>query len=334
MAIVRQSNSIDGTRTLLPPSFNHSTVRDCIAQSSCFVRFPNQLHFRTKARSALAHMFCVLVSLWFLTPALVRADWNVGDPFKMHYPQLPDLNPTGLDVLATRNPNFTLPDPPGPAWKVLADDFLCTQTGPITDVHIWGSWLNDEVFTGVQFKLSIHRDIPAPPTGGTSMPADPPLWQAIVAPSSQRLYSEIPAGVDPEQFYDPNINQIIGTDRQIWQYNFVDLPDPFIQEKGQIYWLDVQALVPDTSPFLFGWKTTNPQITQHFMDDAVYADTPAFGAPAILPYKPLEYPDGHPYGGLSIDLAFVITGVPEPASFALLGIALAAALITRRRQIP
>jgi hypothetical protein len=54
------------------------------------------------------------------------------------------------------------------------------------------------------------------------------------------------------------------------------------------------------------------------MDDAVYADTPAFAAPAILPYKPLVYPSGHPYAGLSIDLAFVITGVPEPASLMLI----------------
>ena len=29
----------------------------------------------------------------------VRADWNLGQPFKMHYPQLPDLTPNGLDVL-------------------------------------------------------------------------------------------------------------------------------------------------------------------------------------------------------------------------------------------
>ncbi len=193
-----------------------------------------QQSYSGSIRSHLARSFCVLLAACLLTPALVRADWDPGDPYKMHYPQLPDLTPTGLDVLATRDPQFTLPPPnPGPAWKVLADDFLCTQTGPITDVHIWGSWLNDEVFTGVQFKLSIHRDIPASPTGGPSMPADPPLWQATLAPSSQRLYSELPAGAAPEQFYDPNINQIIGTDRQIWQYNFVDLPDPFIQQKGR-----------------------------------------------------------------------------------------------------
>ena len=27
----------------------------------------------------------------------------------------------------------------------LADDFQCTNTGPITDIHLWGGWLNDIV---------------------------------------------------------------------------------------------------------------------------------------------------------------------------------------------
>jgi hypothetical protein len=260
------------------------------------------------------------------------ADWSPGDDYKMHYPQLPDLTPTGLDVLATRDPFVT--GQPNTPWKVLADDFLCTQTGPITDIHIWGSWLNDEVFTGVQFKLSIHDNQPPPATGGPSLPIDPPLWQTILAPSSQRLYASLPAGGPPEQFYDPNIDQIVGTDRNIWQYNFVDIPNPFIQQVGKIYWLDVQALVPETSPFVFGWKTTNPQDprTPHFEDDAVFADTAGFGTPAVTPYRPLVYPEGHPYAGLSIDLAFVITSVPEPTSLALLFVALPLLAIKRRQR--
>src|SRR5262249_31592874 len=146
-------------------------------------------------------------------------------------------------------------------------------------------------------------------TGGPSRPLDPPLWQRIVAPSAQRLYSQ-----GAEQFYDPNINQIVGTDTQIWQYNFVNIPEPFIQQQGKVYWLDVQALVPDGSNLVFGWKTTNPQDprTPHFLDDGVYADTAGFAGPPITPYLPLVYPAGHPYAGLSMDLAFVITGTGVP----------------------
>src|SRR5208283_5119845 len=28
---------------------------------------------------------------------------------------------------------------------LLADDFVCTNSGPVSDIHIWGSWLNNLV---------------------------------------------------------------------------------------------------------------------------------------------------------------------------------------------
>ena len=271
----------------------------------------------------------VAVTLTLFAAATARADWNPGDPHKMHYPQLPDLTPTGLDVLATRDPTSTGPN--GPLWKTLADDFRCSQTGPISDIHFWGSWLNDQVFTGVQFKLSIHADVPAPPTGGFSRPAFPPLWERVLTPSAQRLYSTLPAASAPEQFYNPNNNQIMGTDRQIWQYNFKDIVEPFTQQVNTIYWLDVQAIIPDGLPFLFGWKTTNPTVTPHFNDDAVYWDTvlPGPGQPPLVGPFPLVYPAGHPFGGQSMDLAFVITPEPGMVLFVTAGL-IGLGLIRRR----
>jgi hypothetical protein len=50
---------------------------------------------------------------------------------KMHYPQLPD--PGGWDVNATGNVSL-------PNSIMLADDFRCTETGYIDDMHFWGSW--------------------------------------------------------------------------------------------------------------------------------------------------------------------------------------------------
>lgn len=74
-------------------------------------------------------------SLAFLTivgllavPAL--ADWAPGDGHKMHFPQLPDED--GWDVKAT--------DP-----LCLADDWMCSESGEVTDIHFWGSWLDDQV---------------------------------------------------------------------------------------------------------------------------------------------------------------------------------------------
>ena len=261
------------------------------------------------------------------------ADWDIGDPYKMHFPQLPDENSTGLDVHAS------WPWQPGATQgKILADDFLCTATGPITDIHIWGSWLNDVLpnpngtnpdANAVAFKLSIHADIPAVVDLATgqvlehSRPGEE-LWQTVFSSTNPnktaRLWS-----TGPEQFYDPNIDQIIGSDSQIWQYNFfIDPADAWVQEKGTIYWLDVQA-VPDEQQAVFGWKSSR----DHWNDDAVWGDTDAmFGDVNAAGWSELIYPAGHPLEGQSIDLAFVIT--PEPASMALM--ALGGLMMFRRRK--
>ena len=257
----------------------------------------------------------VLVVLMACMAASVQADWNVGDPYKMHYPQLPDMSPNGLDIKAT-------------APKILADDFQCTQTGPITDVHIWGSWLNDRLPydptgaidpTAPSFKLSIHLDVPAGPAPGYSHPGQE-VWSTYFNPGTYHARLWGPA---QEHFYDPNVGQIIGTDTQVWQYNFLIPPAAaFVQQQGTIYWLDVQALMP-TPDVMFGWKTSG---SPHFLDDAVWGDAP-FGAPPTV-WEPLVYPPGTPLGGQSMDLAFVIT--PEPASITLVGLGVLA-LIRRRR---
>ena len=52
------------------------------------------------------------------------------------YIQMPDTQ-NGMDVLSGYN------------WSklkvVLADDFVCTNTGPVSDIHLWCSWLNDTI---------------------------------------------------------------------------------------------------------------------------------------------------------------------------------------------
>ena len=68
--------------------------------------------------TSLAMALALLVAL----PAW--ADWDEGDDYKMHYPQMPD--PTGWDICLVDQ------------W--VADDFTCTESGPITDIHFWISW--------------------------------------------------------------------------------------------------------------------------------------------------------------------------------------------------
>jgi hypothetical protein len=153
-----------------------------------------------------------------------------------------------------------------------------------------------------------------------------------------RIDPNVPQG-NTERFYDPNQNQIIGFDNQIWQYNFEDLPNPFVQEgttaNPKIYWLDVQACLPTSSNAVFGWKTSRDP---HQLDDAVFADTASWGGPLVGPapapvfWAPMVYPAGTSYHptGESMDMAFVITSVPEPAMISLAGAGLLALLVRRR----
>jgi len=253
------------------------------------------------------------------------ADWNVGDPHKMHFPQMPDLD-FGMDVLAMT------PYPGDPdIGKVVADDWRCTSSGPVTDIHIWGSWLNDEFPHdpaglpdpgAVTFRLSIHSDIAATPTT-YSRPGD--LLREFVFQPGSFQWREW--GLASEAFFDPNQNEIIGSDTQVIQYNFFfDPTEAFRQEQGAIYWLDVSATVSPGDSAVFGWKTSQDR----FNDDSVYADYVP-GQP-IDPGQWIEMFD--PRTGESLHQAFVIT--PEPGTFVLLAIGTAAGgfvcLIRRRKR--
>ena len=258
------------------------------------------------------------------------ADWDLTDPFKMHYPQLPDLTDTGLDVDATGDAPYTA--------NHLADDFLCTATGPITDIHIWGSFLNDEPPQGnprgMIFRLSIHPDFPDPDGPGPeySLPLMPPIWEQEFVPGDPGYVVNLWAPGLAEGYWNPTEQAEITPDTECWQFNFfIDEALAFRQQEGEIYWLDVQAWDPSGSGARWGWKTTNPLETDHFNDDAVFWDPNLpVGDPALGQWNELRYPAGHPYEGQSIDLAFVIT--PEPTTWALIGLGASALVLRRRRR--
>jgi hypothetical protein len=283
-------------------------------------------------KSVLTMIVLVGTSLFLSVPA--HADWNPSMPAK--YVQMPDLNPipgaiSGMDVNATWQVTNVPPTPIYPYVKVLADDFPCTTTGPITDIHIWGSWLNDVDNPNTTFHLSIHADVPVNTANPYSHPGQV-LWQQDFTPGNY-IPKFLGSVVAPESFYDPNQNLVIGTDTHVWQYNFaIPQASAFVQQgtatNPMVYWLDVQAVVPGRE--VFGWKTSDLVQSPHFGDDAVYADStlplssPYFGslygpAPTPVFWQDMHYPAGNIYAGQSIDLAFVITTVPEPGTLALLG---------------
>lgn len=230
-------------------------------------------------RKMLISLITVSVFICFAAMPAV-ADWYEGEPYKMHYPQLPDYTYWGLDVNAT--------------WPmVLADDFLCTETGWIKDIHFWGSWRHDDEGWVDSFLVSIHANDPGPP----SMPVMPPLWEQVITNYMIRPVDPF----DYEGWYDPFTGDYFPGDH--WMYHQINifLPEDmwFYQQEGTIYWLNVSAFVDSLQYTRWGWKTS---IEPQFMDDAVWAVVPDYFWHELY----------HPEEPQSLDLAFVITGDTIP----------------------
>ncbi len=162
---------------------------------------------------------------------------------------------------------------------VLADDFVCANSGPITDIHLWGSWLNDQAASNsITFWLGMYDDVPI---GGTNSYSHPGtlLYQQYFAPGQ---YAEGIVGSGQESFANPGPNElgtIVGTDTKLWYYCFY--PTNFYQcgtsNNHRIYWLSVFAQLPNGVTNVFGWKTT----TNLHTDVSVHAPWPGFGPPNV-----------------------------------------------------
>jgi len=198
---------------------------------------------------------------------------------KMHYPQLPD--PNGWDVFATY-----------PFWNgVLADDWMCSESGYVFDIHFWGSWLSDIVGNIDGFYISIYDDIPA---GVGGLPYSRPgnlLWEQYIVD-----FEEVIEFNSTQGWYDPWPGIVYTGDHfGCFRYDIINMSNPFYQIEGTIYWLAITANVTDgeyPGP-LWGWKTS----LDHWNDAAVWlADPPSY-------WDPLE----DPIAEESLDLAFVIT---------------------------
>jgi len=216
-------------------------------------------------------------------------EWEEGDPHKMHWAQLPDLWPTGMDVdmYATS----------------LADDFRCAETGPITGLHFWASFLDDVLpakgVDSLAFEINIYSNQPANNLIPWSRPGQL-LWNWQVEPFSYdvtQVANSIREGwFDPaSKFYEPENH------KRAFQYDicFDGEEEPFVQKIGTIYWIEIKEVPSNDTSYVFGWKTTEQQY--QWNDSAVWLHT-------TLDWLPMVYPDDHQYESLPLDLAFVITG--------------------------
>jgi hypothetical protein len=210
--------------------------------------------------------------------------------------QRPDLTPTGLDILAGNAANQA-----GAGIRVIADDFLCQLDGYVTDIGIWGSWLNDQVDPNASFQISFWNDVPA--VGTNASHPGYLLWQWTFT-ASDYTFGLISSGV-LEGFMDPSCPWLLrGNDTQVFQYDFqVPAPAAFFQTNGNIYWMSVQSC--NTHLGLFGWKTCI--LDDRFNDDATWT----WRIPPV--WTDMHYPTNHPYNGLSIDMSFFLGTTVLPA---------------------
>jgi len=234
-------------------------------------------------------------------------DWDLGDGHKMHYPQLPD--PFGWDVDATIG------------W--IADDWQCSDSGPVSDIHFWTSWEGDAGAGQLSLVwVQVFDNVPDPDGEGPgySQPGEELLFDRIFQPSEFTI-RQPPLTGDQGWFrpYPPAAFARVSDHDLYYQVNITDIFDPFVQEKDEIYWLAIH-LVPEVSDTFAGWKTS----ANHFEDDAVFLDES--GASAV--WRELRDPINTQ---LSLDMAFVIT-IPEPPITGLLVMGFVGVLVSRRRS--
>jgi len=216
---------------------------------------------------------CTLMITFSLTMVGTSvADWDPEDEHKMHFPQLPD--PYGWDIYAT---SF-LPQLPNTHNIVLADDFECSETGYIKDIHFWGSWKLCIVGEIDYFVIGVAEDLA---TDSQEIPYSRPgetliKWEIHDWAESPVDTSDIQGWYEPHNDYWNEFDH-----SNYFQYNvFLDEEDWFYQEEGTFYWLFITAYVKQANPGLpqplWGWKTSDvslypePYMGKHYRDDAVW----------------------------------------------------------------
>ncbi len=199
---------------------------------------------------------------------------------------------------------------------IVADDWLCKDKRPVTDIHWWGSFIgwdqpNPPAVMPTAFHIGIWTDVPAgaDPLHTFSHPGTL-VWQNTCDTS---VWNFAGYDKDPRQtgeFMDScfQFNQLLSQDE--WFYQDGNEPN------GTVYWLSIAAIYPSqtTVPYPFGMKTR-----EHFYnDDAIrFGMLQGGGWPPVIGSQwangmPIKYPEDP--CGVSWDMAFELS-TNEPPDF-------------------
>jgi len=307
---------------------------------------------KTNRKTAVALGVAAMASLWMAGSA--PADPLAGEVLK--FQQLPINNTMvfGQVYQGHDEASTAYYDPNNGMYRgtFMADDFADNFSTPVVHIRWWGSYIANPNQGNVSaFLITFENDIPVGP-GGFSQPGTPLLSQIVtpgaLAPGSGTFTETLINGNVPEHLY---------------QYN-AELSAPFSEQKDTVYWLKIVALSQDQA-LQWGWHDRNYTVMDpyasplvapgegnigpatdpiwHFQDDAVTGgvDVTPNAAPSAIQVNQynlsstnyldnIDGPTG--IGQYSKDLAFEIYTVPEPAGPMILGLALTALVLRRRRR--
>ena len=229
----------------------------------------------------------------------------IGSWIGYKYKQPPKTSGYGIDIRCDRLNMIS---------RILADDFVCSASGPITKIVLFSSYYDDFIWTVDTINIRIYDNIPDPDGEGPqiSRPGEL-LWQADFnrdeGEFTESLYYEIPALTIPAKawWWDPagGVDPVANNDKKTMRYDILIPPDEaFIQQgapcEQKTYWLAVYAnfkwvLWPMPA---FGWKTatTSQNATAVWSNDNGST------------WNELKYPPAHPSAGNPIDFSFRIFG--------------------------
>ena len=167
---------------------------------------------------------------------------QINDDF-VKWRQRPDME-TGANIIS-------LPYMPGTDLKSVADDWLCLDGSPVSDLHFWGSYPGWMVYEPVSpdtrppgvmvFRIQIYSDAPATPPNRYSRP--------------NKLLYEV--WIEKDDFTETYVDSILPP----WQkyehkYRYdLDLPRMFWQKRDTVYWLNISAIPLDFA-LPWGWETS------------------------------------------------------------------------------
>ncbi len=257
-----------------------------------------------KRSTIIAVMAIVIVGLSF------QASAGVDDQVEIvKWIQPPDMD-NGFDLESQWDPTDCEPD------IIKADDWMCPDGRPITDIHWWGSYRCNEPYEPEGFAILIYDD--AVHAAGYPCPGN--LLEDYYVAFGDAGETALP-GVDSEG-------------ETVYEYSlYLPEDDWFHQDQGTYYWISIVAVAPNTGdPPIWGWHTgiVDPEEAEEL--DLAWAVTGLVDRTGVMPPT---IPEGNPEEWAymeGFDMAFALTTVPEPGTLALFGTAAVGLFAIRRKK--